>query len=244
MASRRANAVSIMQFAQNLRSKPLNLTSAIALQKDLARRLLLTGAPDRPTLFGGVDCSSRSHSGWIIGAVVVWNRSENRIVDSATATVRTDFPYVPGFLAFRELPALLAAFERLKTLPEVVLCDGQGLAHPRGLGIACHLGLILDLPSVGCGKTRLVGSFTPPEDERGSQSILSYQSREVGRVLRTRASVAPVFVSPGHRCSFDEAVNLILMSCIRFRLPEPIRAAHHLSGRILAQIKDQEDKEP
>jgi len=190
--------------------------------------------------YGGVDCSSFGNSGVMVGAAAVWNRIENRLVDYATALTLADFPYVPGLLAFRELPAILAAFRGLKTLPDVIICDGQGTAHTRGFGIACHLGLYLELPTIGCGKSRLVGTYSPPGNDKGAQSTLSYKSLEIGRVVRTRSGVAPVFVSPGHRCGFDRAVEITLSACTRFRLPEPVRAAHNLSRHALRQLMDRE----
>ena len=211
---------------------PSTYENAIQLQKELAGRLVLTGKASDTELIAGVDCSCRGSTGTMIGAVVVWSRTQNQVIASSTSRVETDFPYIPGLLAFREIPALLEAFRGLDTAPDVIIVDGQGTAHMRGFGIACHLGLYLGIPTVGCGKSRLVGSFEVPGNEKGSVSPLTYKGSEVGRVVRTRTGVSPVFVSPGHLIGMDSAVDLILQCCIKYRLPEPIRAAHNLAGEV------------
>jgi len=211
---------------------PPNASEAIALQKELVYRLLLEGDVKDADLIAGVDCSSYGSTGTMVGAVVIWSVSEGRIVTSVTASAEAEFPYVPGLLAYRELPVLLKAFRELDVIPDAVICDGQGTAHMRGFGIACHLGLYLGIPTVGCGKSRLVGSFEMPDGLKGSISSLTYKDREVGRVVRTRTGVSPVYVSPGHLIGVDSAVELILRTCTRYRLPEPIRAAHKLAGEV------------
>lgn len=150
------------------------------------------------------------------------------IVEAAAAV---DFPYVSGFLSFRETPAILTAFGKLSARPDLVLCDGQGIAHPRGLGLASHLGLVLGVPTIGCAKSRLVGTHDPLPFARGSWVPLVYGGREVGRVVRTRDGVAPLFVSPGHRVDLDGAVEWVLRCCGRYRLPEPARLAHQAARR-------------
>lgn len=212
---------------------PSNTTEAITLQRELARRLVLEGDLDGLDLIAGVDASSLGSTGIIVGAVVVWSQSRGEIVDQATTVVETEFPYIPGLLAFRELPSVLESFNKLKTEPHAVICDGQGTAHMRGFGIACHLGLYLGIPTVGCGKSRLIGTYVEPGIEKGAFSALTYKDKEVGRVVRTRTGVKPVFVSPGHLCGLGAAVRLILECCTRYKLPEPIRAAHNLSGESL-----------
>jgi deoxyribonuclease V len=151
---------------------------------------------------------------------------------NATATRPVEFPYVPGLLAFRELPALLEAYAGLAEEPDLLLVDGHGLAHPRRFGIACHLGVELDRPSIGCGKSLLVGEHAEPAPRRGSSTLLLHRGERIGRCLRTRAGVRPVYVSIGHRCALEHAVSIVLACAPRYRLPEPIRAADHLAGRI------------
>lgn len=150
------------------------------------------------------------------------------VVERRTARVACRFPYVPGLLSFRELPGVLAAFRKLTVVPEAVLCDGQGLAHPRRFGLACHLGLWLGLPTVGCAKSRLCGTFDEPERSRGGWTPLLLDDEQVGVVLRTRDGVKPLFVSPGHLCDQASAVRLTLAATTRYRLPEPTRLAHQL----------------
>jgi len=185
-----------------------------------------------------VDCSSYAYSKLMISAVVVWSYSQRKIIDSATASHETDFPYIPGLLAFRELPAILKAFRKLETVPDVVICDGQGVAHMRGFGIACHLGLYLDVPTLGCGKSRLIGSYEMPGIDKGSVESLSYKGKEVGKVVRTRNNVKPVFVSQGHLIGLKDSIEVVLKSCSKFRLPEPIRAAHKLAGETNRMIRN------
>jgi len=160
--------------------------------------------------------------------VVVLDAKTLETVEESLVEVECRFPYVPGFLTFREGPAVLEAFQRLKHHPDLVVFDAQGIAHPRGLGLASHLGLFLDLPSIGCAKSRLVGEFADPGPNRGDSSILYFEGRDVGRVLRTKPGVKPVFISPGHRMDQETAARVILGLVTHFRLPEPTRRAHNL----------------
>jgi deoxyribonuclease V len=212
--------------------------NALELQKLLSEKLILKGAPAKADLIAGVDCSSFAYSKLMISAVVVWSHSERKIIDSVTASHETDFPYIPGLLAFREIPAILNAFRKLQTIPDVVICDGQGTAHMRGFGIACHLGLYLEIPTIGCGKSRLIGSYEMPDPEKCSVKSLSFKGREIGKVVRTRDNIKPVFVSPGHLIGMNESVEIVLKTCMKYRLPEPIRAAHKLAGETIRMIRD------
>lgn len=141
------------------------------------------------------------------------------------------FPYIPGLLSFREIPPLLKAIDKLKKLPNIFLCDGQGIAHPRGMGLASHLGLLLDMPTIGCAKSPLYGNFEMPEPERGSKSPIRNDKQEtIGYVLRTRSFTKPVFVSIGHRVSLRKAASIVLACSPRYRIPEPLRIAHSMAG--------------
>ena len=164
---------------------------------------------------------------------VVWDIGRRAVVETRALSRRLQFPYVPGLLSFREAPALRAVLARVRTPFDAVLCDGQGLAHPRRMGLACHLGVLLDKPAVGCAKSRLVGEYVEPGLERGEFTGLHYQGERVGTVLRTRTGVKPLFVSPGHRCDHRGAVELVLRCGAGFRLPEPVR----LADRGVAQFK-------
>jgi deoxyribonuclease V len=154
------------------------------------------------------------------------------VIERAGLEAPARFPYVPGLLSFREAPALLEAFDRLRARPDVVLCDGQGIAHPRRLGIASHLGLCLDLPTVGCAKSLLCGKYEEPGLNRGDRSPLVDRGEVIGAVLRTRARVAPLFVSPGHRCDLESAVGLVLATTGKLRLPIPTRMAHEYVNEV------------
>ncbi len=159
------------------------------------------------------------------------------LLDAADAVRPTAFPYVPGLLSFREAPALLAAFARLRIRPDAILCDGQGVAHPRRFGLACHLGVLLDLPSVGCAKSRLVGTHREPATARGSTAPLLDGDEVMGAVVRTRSGVRPIYVSIGHRIRLDDAVRLVLRCGGGYRLPEPTRQADLAAGRLARALE-------
>lgn len=204
---------------------------ARALQAELAREVVLEDSDTPPRLIAGMDCGFEEQGRITRAAVVLMTFPELETVASVIARRPTTFPYVPGLLSFRELPAVLEALERLDRRPDLLLCDGQGIAHPRGLGIACHLGVLLDLPAVGVGKSRLVGEFTEPGRLKGDRSPLRYRGEVIGAVLRSRTDVRPLFVSPGHRVSVDTAIGRVLQCCTKYRLPEPVRAADRLASR-------------
>ncbi len=166
-------------------------------------------------------------------AVVVMSLPELELVETATAYGEAYFPYIPGLLSFREVPVLLEAFQALKRLPDAVICDGQGIAHPRGFGLAAHLGLLLDLPTVGCAKTRLIGEHRPAGMRKGSAAALKIDGKTVGKVLRTRTGVKPVYVSPGNKLDVESSVKLVCL-CSKYRVPEPTRHAHMLCNRLRA----------
>lgn len=169
----------------------------------------------------------------LAAAVVVLDAATLEVVEEATALDRPAFPYIPGLFAFRELPALVTCLRALTRTPDVLVCDGHGLAHPRRFGLACHLGVLTGLPSIGVGKTRLVGSYDEPGGDRGSWSAVSDDGQVVGRALRTQTGVRPVFVSVGHRADLDTACALTLRLAPRHRLPETTRRADHLSRKTL-----------
>ena len=180
----------------------------------------------------GADISYDRGSDLFFAAVVLMHYSDLTVIEEATFSARVSFPYIPGLLTFREGPPLLAAFSKLLQTPDVILFDGQGIAHPRGIGLAAHLGLLLDLPSIGCAKTRLVGSYDLVGDKRGEWSEMVYQNRQVGAVLRTRERIKPLFISQGHRIGLQRALALVLSCCRGYRIPEPIRRAHLAVNRL------------
>ncbi|MER6990823.1 endonuclease V [Saccharopolyspora hirsuta] len=185
--------------------------------------------PPQVRTAAGLDVAYRDEDE-IVAVVTVLDVASLSVVDSSVVRGKAEFPYVPGLFAFREAPPLLAALDELSVRPDVLVCDGQGLAHPRRFGLACHLGVLTDLPSIGVGKTAM-GRYEPPGEERGDWSPLRLDDEVVGRALRTQRGVKPVFVSVGHRCTLDAACDLVLRLTPNYRLPETTRTADHL-GRI------------
>src|SRR4051794_38185399 len=210
----------------------LTPAEAIELQRQLAGRLDVTRPLGTAELVAGADVSYNRFSDVICASVVVWRASDGEVVETADGVVETHFPYVPGLLSFREAPALLAAFARLETVPDAVLFDGQGIAHPRRFGIASHMGLWIGIPSVGCGKSKLYGKFTEPPDAAGSTAPLRAGADVIGQVVRTKDRVQPLFVSPGNLIDTDGAVRLVLGTTRGRRLPEPSRLAHDAANAL------------
>ena len=208
---------------------PTTFAGAKAMQLRLRERLVLMPPPGfAPRTIAGADVSANRFSKRGYAAVVVLDAETLRPVESASAGVELRMPDVPGYLSFRELPALDAAWRKLKIRPDVVVFDGQGLAHPRRFGLACHGGVHFGVPTVGCAKTLFVGTHDPLGEARGSTADLVDGGEVVGTVLRTRDAVAPVYVSPGHRMDLPTALRLVLALTPRFRLPETTRHAHQL----------------
>lgn len=201
---------------------------AIEIQKSLARQVRRARPPGALRRIAGVDVAFTRDGRRCIAAAVVWDSERRHVVEQRTATRPLSFPYVPGLLSFREAPAVLAALRRLRTTPDALICDGQGYAHPRRFGLACHVGVIVDLPTVGCGKTRLCGEHSPPGRRRGSKASLTHGGEVIGTVLRTRDDVRPLYVSIGHRIDLPTAERLVLECAVGYRLPEPTRRADRL----------------
>ena len=170
-------------------------------------------------------------------SVVVLNFPELELIDGVVAESSVQFPYIPGLLSFRETPPLLKAFDRLKTEPDLIIADGQGLAHPRRLGIACHLGLILDKPAIGCAKSRLLGMHNEPDREKGAFEYVRDKDEIIGAAVRTRRDTSIVYVSIGHRICLETAIRLTLRCCQKFRLPETTRYAHKAAAGIITMPK-------
>lgn len=206
---------------------------AVRIQQRLRARIISRDPepPDFRTV-AAMDVSYDRQSPWLFAAVVILGLPGFETVERAAVRSRARFPYVPGLLSFRETPAGLEAWERLRTRPDCLMCDGHGYAHPRRFGLACHFGLLVDLPTIGFAKSVLVGSFREPGRERGAIADLVDGREVVGAALRTRDDVAPVFVSVGHRISLTTAVAAVLACSPRYRIPEPIRQAHSLVNRL------------
>lgn len=204
---------------------------AVALQKELRVSVVECPLSASVQRIAGADMAFSSDGRRCVAGVVVWDRPERRVVEEAVASRAVRFPYVPGLLSFREAPAVLAAARKLTRRPDVWMLDGHGLAHPRRFGLACHLGVLLDQPTIGCAKSRLCGQYTEPGRRRGARTFLRDGDEVIGVVLRTRDAVKPVFISIGHRTTLDDAVNLALECGTKYRLPEPTRLAHQLVTR-------------
>jgi len=209
-----------------LHSWDLTPKEAIALQKKLASQVVLQPLPERITLIAGADVGyPRGHTR-ALAAVATYTFPAFELRELVQLHGEISYPYVPGLLSFREVPLLVQTFQLLQEQPDVVLCDGQGVAHPRRLGLASQLGLWLDLPTVGCAKTRLVGTHAVVGPKKGHYRSLYYRQEQVGVVLRTRTEVKPLYVSPGHLADVGSSRRLVIRCCLTYRLPEPIRRAH------------------
>jgi deoxyribonuclease V len=210
----------------NLHSWKLTPTEAVALQRELAGRVVTDTPLTVCETIAGADVSYNRFSSTFYAGVVVVRIEDGEVLERRGAVADVPFPYVPGLLSFRETPALLEAFAKIETRPDAVMCDGHGLAHPRRFGVACHLGLLLDVPTIGCAKSRLTGEFDDPASTAGSTAPLRLGSDIVGEMVRTKNRVKPLFVSPGHRIDIASSTRWVLASCRGYRLPEPTRQAH------------------
>lgn len=211
---------------KTLHSWDLTPTQAVALQRELAERIDTRSPLGRCELVAGADISYDRLSPVFYAAVVVIRVADGAIVETQTAVRESPFPYVPGLLTFREGPAVLEAFAKLKAMPDAVMFDGQGYAHPRRIGLACHMGLWLNLPTLGCAKSLLIGQARTPGLKPGAMTALRDGKETIGKAVRTRFGIKPVFVSAGHKIDLASAVRLVLKCCRGFRLPEPTRQAH------------------
>lgn len=209
----------------------IDTRALIERQYELARRVIDCDDLHRPPrLVAGVDAAFPDRGRTIRASAVLMRLPNLEPVDEVVFEQPTELPYIPGLLSFRELPAILGALQRLSIPPELVLCDGQGRAHPRRFGIACHLGVTTGVATIGVGKSRLCGQHEAPGPKKGSTVDLVDGHEVIGKVVRSRDRVRPLFVSVGHRVSLDTAVGLVLACTPRYRLPEPIRKADHLAG--------------
>ena len=219
-----------MVKVKSLHSWRLSPAQALEIQLRLASRVCRSNEVANPRFVAGVDISVNREQGVARGAVVVLNYPELRLVETKVVSGKVDFPYVPGLLSFREAPLTLAACERLTLTPGLILVDGQGIAHPRRLGLASHLGLFLDTPTIGCAKSLLCGRHRPPGEEPGSYSEVVDGDETIGVALRTKPGTKPVYVSIGHKVDLETAIYWVLECCRGYRLPEPCRLAHLAAG--------------
>ena len=216
-----------------LHSWDVSPSEAREIQVSLARRVVTENGIINPRLIAGIDISSPDAQGVARGAVVVLRYPEFGIVEVKEARTRIRFPYVPGLLSFRESPLILAACEKLRNVPDLILIDGQGIAHPRRFGLASHVGLLLDLPTIGCAKSILCGQHQPVAEHAGSHAELIDRGELVGAALRTKSGVKPIYVSVGHKIDLASALQWVMKCCLGYRLPEPTRLAHLAAGEML-----------
>ncbi|KPK20727.1 MAG: hypothetical protein AMJ70_08135 [Dehalococcoidia bacterium SG8_51_3] len=214
----------------HLHSWQASVPEAFDIQRELAARVSRDSEINKPSLIAGVDISVSYARSMATSAVVVMDYPALELVEMKTANGKLDFPYIPGLLSFRESPLALAAFERLMATPDLILVDGQGIAHPRRLGLASHLGLLLDAPAIGCAKSRLCGSYEEPDVIPGSYTALVDNGEVIGAVLCTKAATKPLYVSIGHKVDLEAAVDWVLACCRGYRIPEPLRLAHLAAG--------------
>lgn len=211
----------------------MQLDSLKEEQIKLSKKVLIEPISREINLIGGCDVSYSKRRDRMVAVCAVFSFPELRLLEWKYSIGKVEFPYIPTYLSLRELPLLLHAFKKLKEKPDVIIVDGQGVLHPRGLGLASHFGVVLDIPSIGCAKNSLIGDFSLPGIRKGDWTPVFINSEIRGACVRTRDKVKPVFVSPGHRVSLDDSIYYVLKTALKFRLPEPIRLADHLSRRIV-----------
>ncbi len=231
LAKQAATANNRPMKTRKLHDWNLSYKEARELQTRIASRVRFTPIRKEPELVAGLDCAFSKDGSQILAAVVLLKLPDFDLIETTHARRKTTFPYIPGLLSFREGPVCIAAVEKLKRTPDLFMVDGQGIAHPRRLGLAAHLGLFLNKPTIGCAKSRLTGDFQEPAVEKGSHSPLTLTESEgsvetIGAVVRTRTNVKPLFISVGNKCTLEDAIRLTLRCAVRYRLPEPTRLAH------------------
>ncbi len=216
----------------------ISFKEAIALQKTLAAQVRIQPLPTALKIIGAADISYCSHAGLLIAVIVSLRWPGLDLVESVHYACREGFPYVPGLLSFREVPPLIEAYRKIRQKPDVLLCDGQGIAHPRKLGFAAHLGLCLGIPTVGCAKNRLCGVHESLTLRKGSSEPLLVNGEQVGIVFCSRDGVKPIYISPGHLSDIASSEWLISRCLRRYRIPEPLRLAHLEANRLRAEVEN------
>ncbi len=213
---------------------PWNVTheEAVKIQKCLRDKVILKRIDKRINYIAGLDVSYAKGANTVWAGVVVLDFPSLVKIEEGWIQKKVSFPYIPGLLSFREIPALLEVLRKIEVEPDLIFCDGQGIAHPRGLGIASHLGVLLHKPTIGCAKSRLVGVFDPVGQDRGDYVYLRYQNRIIGAVVRTRSRVKPIFISPGYGVMLQDCIRFVIETCPTYRIPEPTRQAHLLVNSV------------
>ena len=210
----------------------LSVAQAIALQNELRKQINTKPLQKNINTIGGADISFNKYEEIVYAGIIVLSFPDLQEVAKSTIISKTTFPYIPGLLSFREIPSLLKAWDQLEIKPDLMVLDGQGIAHPRRLGIATHFGLITDVPSIGCAKSLLTGKFNALPETAGSESLIYDHVEIIGAALRTKNKTNPIFISPGHRISLQQSIDII-KTCVKgYRIPEPTRKAHLLVNQI------------
>ncbi len=222
-----------------LHSWTLSAKEAISLQKTLAEQVLIQPLPARLKILGAEDLSYSKHSDLLFAVILTFKWPGLDLIESVHHVCKASFPYVPGLLSFREVPPLIEAYGKLGQKPDVLLCDAQGIAHPRKLGLAAHLGLCLGIPTVGCAKSRLCGTHDDPPLKKGSSRPLMLDGEQVGIVFRSRDGVKPIYISPGHLADVQSSKKLVYRCLRRYRIPEPLRLAHIEANRRRMEIEEE-----
>ena len=223
---------------ESLHRWQVSITQAFEIQQKLAAQVSKRSEVTTPRFIAGVDISAGKGEGMATGAVVVLQYPELKVVETKVAQGKFDFPYIPGLLSFRESPLTTTACQELTITPDLVLVDGQGIAHPRRLGLASHLGLLLNTPTIGCAKSLLCGNHEEPRTEPGSYTKVVDRGETIGVALRTKSGVKPVYVSIGHKTDLQTAIYWVMKCCRGYRVPEPTRLAHLAAGGNLKPEKD------
>ena len=230
---------------QHIHDWQISIGQAREIQQELSSRISRKNEVINPSFIVGVDISAPDSSGIARAAVVVLNYPELEIIEVKITEGKLSFPYIPGFLSFRETPLVLAACQKLSSSPDLVMVDGQGVAHPRRFGLASHVGLLLDTPTIGCAKSRLCGRHKPLGAEAGSYANLTDNDEIIGAALRTKVKVNPVYVSIGHKTDLPTAMYYVMECCNGYRLPEPSRLAHLAAGgKSLTKYQGRQQKIP
>lgn len=208
---------------------PTNAIEAIDIQKKLQDKVRIYDNFTKIDYIAGIDCSYDIKRNLSFAIIVIMKLDELRPLEVVRAELPTNFPYIPGLLSFREIPVILTAFKQLKIQPDLLMVDGHGIAHPRRLGIAAHLGVLLELPSIGVAKSKLVGEYKEPNITKGSWNDLTDKNIKIGTVLRSKNKVKPLFISPGHKIGQQKTLEIVLKCLTKYRLPEPTRIADKIS---------------
>lgn len=217
---------------------PKDIIGARKIQEILKEKVKIIPLEKDPGFIAGVDAAFSKDGNKVIGVACLYKYPEMILIEDSFTFTKASFPYIPGYLSFREGPAIIEAIKRLKTMPDMILFDGQGIAHPKGMGIATHIGILLDIPAIGCAKSKLIGGYKDPGSKKGIWSPLIYNGKTIGAVLRTKDNIRPIFVSPGHRIDLEGSIKIILNSTTKYRIPEPLRRADHISRRLLSEELD------